>query len=68
MVDALLIAVLGVGFSLLCLTSLVWPVRPTRAWHRYDPLDPIHARPLRVAKVSSSNEDSPTLPPVLVGR
>ncbi len=67
MVDAVLIAVLGVGFSLLCLVSLVWPVRPARAWHRYDPLDPVNARPLRAATVSASGEDSPTLPPVLVG-
>jgi hypothetical protein len=59
--------VLGVGFSLLCLVALVWPVRPARAWHRYDPLAPANARPLRAATVSASGEDSPTLPPVLVG-
>ncbi len=68
MMDAVLIAVLGTGFSVLCLVALVWPVRPARAWHRYDPLDPVHARPLRVATASPSGEDTPTLPPaVLVG-
>ncbi len=37
-VDTIFIAILSVGFWILCLVAILWPVRPPRAWHRYDPL------------------------------
>jgi hypothetical protein len=69
--DAVLIGVLGVGFFLLCVVAILWPVRPARAWHRYDPL---RAWPLRRARThpallpSASTSDTTPQPPVLAGR